>query len=57
MMQPAVTFNGRALEDIDPHEFEPMVADTLSQLENIRNNETIERAIDEDEYGIDQATD
>ena len=54
-MKPAITVNEKPLEDIDPHEFDPMVADTLSQLEEIRNNET--GAIFDDEFGVDGATD
>lgn len=56
-MKPEVTFEGRPLEDIDPHEFDPMVRDTLDQLENLRNNETVDRNPEPDEFGIDGATD
>ena len=47
----------KPLEDIDPHEFDPMIADTLSQFENLRNNETVDRSPDADEFGVDGATD
>lgn len=56
-MTTKVTFSGKPVEDIDPHEFDPMVRDTLEQFENIRNNETVDRNPEPDEFGIDGATD
>lgn len=56
-MKPEVTLNGKPLEDMDPHEFDPMVKDTLDQLETLRYNETVDRNPEPDEFGIDRATD
>ena len=54
-MKPAVTYNGKPLDETYNGELDYMVDDTLNQLETIRNNETIEP--DSDEFGVDGATD
>ena len=46
----------KPLEESYNGELDPMVSDTLDQLEQIHNNETVDR-FDTDELGIDLATD
>ena len=43
----------KPLEDIDPHEFDPMIADTLSQLESFSYNETADVSLNEELEGTD----
>jgi len=59
-MKPAITYNGKPLTEmkgLDEYydgELDYMVADTLDQLEQIKNNEI---APEPDTYGVDGATD
>lgn len=53
-MKIEVTIDEKPIEDIDPHEFDPMIADTLAQLESLRNNETVDVSLNGDaEEGTD----
>ena len=47
----------KPLEEAYDGEFDPMIEDTLSQFENLRNNETVDRNPELDEFGVDGATD
>lgn len=43
----------KPLEEAYDGEIDPMIEDTLSQFENIRNNETVDVSLNEDCEGTD----
>lgn len=52
-----LTTEPREIDEWYNGELDPMVEDTMQQLENLRNNETVDRSPDADEFGVDRATD
>ena len=52
-----MTTEEREIDELYIGELDPMVEDTMQQLENLRNNETVDRSPDADEFGVDGATD